>query len=99
MGTQGKQTIDEATLHLMSSVRAKAEEVSAEEGVTLNEFVNVAVAEKLAHYAHLEWLKRRKVPSEESVMEARRILHRDGSPPPEAGDELPAGYHRPMASS
>jgi len=94
METQDNQTIDKSPLHLMSSVRVKAEEVSAEEGVTLNEFVNVAVAEKLAHYAHFEWLRRRKAPTEASLAEALQILNRKGSAPPDPGDELPEGWVR-----
>jgi predicted HicB family RNase H-like nuclease len=36
-------------LRLMPSVRRTAEEFSEKEGVSLNQFINVAVAEKLAH--------------------------------------------------
>jgi len=97
MKAQRKQAIDEIHLHLMTSVRAKAEEVSANEGVTLNEFVNVAVAEKLAHYAHVEWVKRRKSPTQASLAKARRTLHKKDSRPPQAGDELPEGYVRRTA--
>jgi len=77
MEPQDKQTIYGVPLHLMSSIRDKAEEASAEEGVTLNEFVNVTIAETLAHR---EWLKRKKAPTEESIAEALRILNspRDG---------------------
>jgi hypothetical protein len=35
-------------LRLLTSLKAEAEKVAAEEGTTLNQFVNVAVAEKLA---------------------------------------------------
>ena len=50
MQTFDKQPADHGNLQLMSSVRAKVEEICAQEGATLNEFVNVDVAEKLAHY-------------------------------------------------
>ena len=36
------------TLHLLASLKAEAEKVTKEEGTTLNQFINVAVAEKLA---------------------------------------------------
>ena len=85
------QTSDDA-IHLFDSVRAKVKQVCADEGSTLNEFVNAAVAEKLAHYSHLEWMKQRKAPTEESLAAARRILRRAGSESPEPGDELPEGY-------
>ena len=89
MGPQDKQTIENAPFHLMSSIRAKAEQASAEEGVTLNEFVNVTIAERLAH---MEWVKNRKPVTEEGLLEARRILRRAGSGPPDPGDELPEGW-------
>jgi hypothetical protein len=76
-------------LHLMSSVRVKAEKASAEEGVTLNELVNVTLAERLSH---MEWVKNRKPVTEEGLLEAGRILRRAGSRPPDPGDELPEGW-------
>jgi hypothetical protein len=95
MEVQSDQTAPDAPLHLIESVRAKAQEICIAEGATLNEFVNVAVAEKLAHYAHMEWLKRRKPVTEESLAEALRILRRAGSEPPDPGDELPEGFQLP----
>ena len=35
-------------LRLLTSLKAEAEKAAAEEGTTLNQFINVAVAEKLA---------------------------------------------------
>ena len=89
MEPQDKQSIDNVPLNLMSSIRARAEKAAAEEGVTLNEFVNVTLAERLAH---MEWIKRRKPLTEEGLLEARRILRRAGSGPPDPGDELPEGW-------
>lgn len=48
----------------MPSVRRTAEEFSEKEGVSLNQFINVAVAEKLAHLEHEEWARKRKHPDE-----------------------------------
>ena len=39
-------------LRLMPSVRKVAENFSQKEGVSLNQFINIAVAEKLAHLQH-----------------------------------------------
>lgn len=86
------QADQETPVHLITSVRAKALEVSAKEGVSLDEFVNAAVAEKLAHVQHLEWLKSRREPTAERIAETRRMLRRGGSEPPDPGDELPEGY-------
>jgi len=95
MEQQNRVADQNAPLQLMGSVRAKAEDISIKEGATLNEFVNVAVAEKVAHYQHMEWVKNRLVPSENGLAQARSILQRAGSHPPEAGDELPEGYATP----
>jgi antitoxin component of RelBE/YafQ-DinJ toxin-antitoxin module len=80
------------TIQLPQSVRRKAEQICASEGITLDRFVNVAIADRIAHDAHLAWLARRKVPTEASIEEARRILRRPSSRPPDPGDELPEGY-------
>ena len=41
-------TVSNYTLRLLASLKAEAEKVAEEEGSTLNQFINVAVAEKLA---------------------------------------------------
>ena len=41
-------TMSNYTLRLLASLKAEAEKVAEEEGTTLNQFINVAVAEKLA---------------------------------------------------
>ena len=95
MAAQSRQTTDMPQIHLFESVRAQVEQICAEEGATLNEFVNVAVAEKLAHYRHLEWLKQRKTPTDAALAEVLRTFRRRGSSqPPDPGDELPEGYVR-----
>lgn len=81
-------------LRLMPSMRKGAEQFSAKEGVSLNQFINVAIAEKVAHLEHEEWLQRRKKVTNASITEALQILDRGGNQPPEPGDELPEGYRR-----
>jgi predicted HicB family RNase H-like nuclease len=49
-----KVTVNKFPLRLMPSVRRVAEDFSQKEGVSLNQFINVAVAEKLAHLQHEE---------------------------------------------
>ena len=41
-------TMSNYTLRLLASLKAEEEKVAEEEGTTLNQFINVAVAEKLA---------------------------------------------------
>jgi hypothetical protein len=79
----------------MNAVFAQAEEVSVKEGVSLEEFVNAAVTEKLAQLQHVEWLKQRRIPTKEHLAETRRILRNLGSEPPDPSDELPEGYVMP----
>ncbi len=79
-------------LRLMPSVRRTAEAVSEKEGVSLNQFINLAVAEKLAHLEHDEWAHSRKQPTQSLVDEALRVLNKTSKRPVAEGDELPAAY-------
>lgn len=93
MATESRKTpIDRFPLRLMTSVRKTAEVFSEKEGVSLNQFINVAVAEKLAHLEHDEWVNQRKKPNAQEIAEALYTLDHDGTQAVEAGDELPAGY-------
>jgi hypothetical protein len=58
----------------------------------IEEFINVAVAEKLAHLEHEEWARKRKQPTKELAARALILLAKAGSKPVEPGDELPKGY-------
>ena len=90
--TQKKAAVSKFPLRLMPSVRRVAENFSQKEGVSLNQFINVAVAEKLAHLQHEEWLARRAKVTDSSIAKALLILDRPTGRRPEAGDELPEGY-------
>ena len=87
-----KVTTNKFPLRLMPSVRRVAEQFSQHEGISLNQFINVAVAEKLAHLQHEEWLARRTRVTDASIAKAIEILDRPSKHNPEAGDELPQGY-------
>lgn len=79
-------------LRLMPSVRKVAQEFSTREGVSLNQFINLAVAEKLARMQHEQWLARRSKPTPELIAGALRALDSGSNNPPEPGNELPEGY-------
>jgi hypothetical protein len=79
-------------LRLMPSVRKSAEDFSQKEGVSLNQFINVAVAEKLAHLQHEEWLARRSRATGTSIAEVLQILDRPTRQAPEERDKVPKGY-------
>jgi hypothetical protein len=87
-----KAAIPKFPLRLMPSVRRTAEVFSEKEGVSLNQFINVAVAEKLAHLEHEEWVGNRKQPSKELAARALSLLDRAGDRPVQPGDELPKRY-------
>lgn len=79
-------------LRLMPSVRRTAEAFSEKEGVSLNQFINLAVAEKLAHLEYEEWVRDRKKPTKHLVDEALTILDKVTNRSVAPGDELPTGY-------
>jgi hypothetical protein len=76
---------------LMPSVRRTAEAYSEKERVSLNQFINVAVAEKVAHLEHEEWLRRRKQPDKASIAKALRTLD-SGGKKVQKEDALAEGY-------
>jgi uncharacterized protein (DUF1778 family) len=87
-----KMTMNKFPLRLIPSVRRVAEQFSQQEGISLNQFINVAVVEKLAHLQHDEWLARRARVTDASIAKAMEILDRPTKRAPEAGDALPQGY-------
>jgi hypothetical protein len=89
---RNKVVVNKFPLRLMPSVRNAAEEFSRKEGVSLNQFINVAVAEKLVHLQHEAWLAGRQKTSPARIARALAILDEPRGVEPEAGDELPEGY-------
>lgn len=72
-------------LRLLASVKAEAEKVAAAEGTTLNQFINVAVAEKLAALRTAQFFQERATRADLGAFE--RLLTRAGGEPPRSGDE------------
>lgn len=87
-----KTAVQRSSLKLVPSVRKTAEEFSAKEGVSLNHFINTAVAEKLDLLRHEEWVKNRKPYTEERKARALALLDKNRGQPVMPGDELPEGY-------
>jgi hypothetical protein len=90
--SQKKVVVNKFPLRLMPSVRRVAEDFSLKEGVSLNQFINVAVAEKLAHLQHEDWLARRPKATPASLANALEILDRPTRHAPEEADKLPKEY-------
>jgi hypothetical protein len=74
-------------LRLQTSLLDEARRVSESEGVALNQFINVAVAEKLSALRTEEYFRLRS--GRADIAQAKRILRRAGKGrPPVPGDEL-----------
>jgi hypothetical protein len=89
---QKKVAVSKFPLRLMPSVRRVAENFSQKEGVSLNQFINVAVAEKLAHLQHEEWLAHRPKASAGLIAKALDVIDRPNGHAPEDFDKIPNGY-------
>ena len=90
--SQKKVAVSKFPLRLMPSVRRVAENFSQKEGVSLNQLINLAVAEKLAHLQHDEWLAHRPKPNPALISKALDVLDRPSNPAPEDFDRIPDGY-------
>jgi hypothetical protein len=74
-------------LRLQKSLLDEARKLAESEGVALNQFINVALAEKLAAMRTAAYFRERG--SRGKVDKALKILSRAGKPnPPIPGDEL-----------
>jgi hypothetical protein len=74
-------------LRLQSSLFEEARRVAEKEGVALNQFINVAVAEKLSALRTEEYFRERSTRA--GIAEAKRILKRARrGKPPLPGDEI-----------
>jgi hypothetical protein len=74
-------------LRLQTSLLEEARKVAEGEGVALNQFINVAVAEKLSALRTEDYFRERR--ERANVANAKRLLKRAGrDTPPELGDEL-----------
>jgi hypothetical protein len=73
-------------LRIPASMRSRLEKVSAEDGSSMNQFILLAVAEKLAVLeAESFFAERRK---RGDLNRLRQFLNREGGEPPRPGDEI-----------
>jgi hypothetical protein len=73
-------------LRLLASLKAEAEKVVAEEGTTLNQFINVAVAEKLAALRTARYFQEHATRAD--LVAFDRLLAGAREEPPRLGDEI-----------
>jgi hypothetical protein len=65
-------------LRLQASLKTEAEKLAAADGTTLNQFINVAVAEKIAALKTLDYLTERAARG--SAADALALLEKLGTP-------------------
>jgi hypothetical protein len=74
-------------LRLLASTKAEAEKIAKEEGTTLNQFINVAVAEKIAAIRTEQYFRERAVRGDLADFWSFLEGAGDVSEPPPEGDE------------
>ena len=74
-------------LRLPVSLKSAVEKLAAQDGVSMNQFVAMAVAEKVSVLNTVEFFAERKAKAGRGAF--RRVLDREGGEPPRPGDELP----------
>lgn len=81
---------DESTfpLRLPRSIKNAVQSMAKEDGVSMNQFISVAVAEKIAALRTAEYFKARAEQADLATFD--RLMSREGGEPPRPGDELPS---------
>ena len=74
-------------LRLPRSLKDAVERISKEEGTSINQFVAMAVAEKVSALETARFFQERKARADFKAFD--RIMKRRGGKPPRAGDEMP----------
>jgi len=75
-------------LRLPRSLKKAVEQISKEEGTSVNQFVASAVAEKVSVLQTAEYFQTRRGRADFKAFD--RIMKRRGGKPPREGDDLPA---------
>ena len=74
-------------LRLPRSLKAEVERLAAEDGISVNQFIATAVAEKISAMETVRFFAERKARAD--FIAFNRIMSRSGGEPPQPGDELP----------
>ncbi|MCE7987691.1 MAG: toxin-antitoxin system HicB family antitoxin [Caldilinea sp. CFX5] len=75
-------------LRLPQSLKAAVAKVAKRDGTSINNFITVAIAEKLSAMETVSFFEERKNRADMDAF--YRILTRQGGEPPRSGDEMPA---------
>ena len=88
-----RQRISTFPLRLPVSLKNAVAEYSQEDNTSINQFVVIAVAEKLSAMKTVEFFEERSKRADPE--RAMAILSREGGQPPEPEDRLPEGLRDP----
>ena len=73
-------------LRLPRSIRTGVERFSKQDGISINQFVSIAVAEKLAMMQANDYFSERRARADMNAFD--QLMQRTGGEPPRAGDVL-----------
>jgi predicted DNA-binding protein len=73
-------------LRLPLSLKNKLEQLADQDGISINQFIATAVAEKIAAMETASFFENRRETADFSAFE--RIMKREGGEPPQPGDEV-----------
>lgn len=79
-------------LRLPQSMKAAVERLAKDDGVSMNQMIATAVAEKVSALETADFFEKRAARAD--IKAFARIMNREGGEPPREGDELPKGYVR-----
>ena len=82
-----KKQVSTFPLRLPASLKAAVAAISREEGTSINQFVAMAVAEKVSAMKTAEFFAERR--GDADIEAARRLLRRTGGSPPDPEDRMP----------
>ena len=82
-----KKQISTFPLRLPASLKETVAEISREEGTSINQFVAMAVAEKVSAMKTADFFAQRR--GNADIEAARRLLRRSGGSPPRPEDRMP----------
>ena len=88
-----KTSMSAYALRLPASMKAEAEKLAAEDGTSLDRLVATAVAEKVSALRTAHYFTEKKGRADWAAFD--QIMRREGSEPPQPGDEIPKAIGKP----
>ncbi len=79
-------------LRLPRSIRAGVERMSKQDGISINQFVSIAVAEKLAMIQAETFFAERSARADMAAFD--KLMRRKGGEPPRVGDDMTGSKDR-----